>query len=153
MGTLKLLVPPPVVALITGAGMWGASAFVPPLEVPSLVRVASAMTIAVIGLGFDIGGLISFLRARTTVNPMKPANTSSLVTSGVYVITRNPMYLGMAFFLVAWAVFLSSVWALLGPVIFVWYMNRFQIEPEEKVLLAIFGNSFVEYKARVRRWL
>ena len=153
MGTLKLLVPPPMVALVIGTAMWGASLFVPSLEVPSSVRLASAMAIAVIGLGFDIAGVISFLRARTTVNPMKPATTSSLVTSGVYVITRNPMYLGMVFFLVAWAVFLSSVLALLGPLIFVLYMNRFQIEPEEKALSSIFGNNFVEYKARVRRWL
>jgi protein-S-isoprenylcysteine O-methyltransferase Ste14 len=153
MATLELLVPPPVVALITGAVMWSASSFVPSLEVPSVVRVASAITIAVIGLGFDIAGIISFLRARTTVNPMKPATTSSLVSSGAYRITRNPMYLGMLFILIAWAVFLSSVWLLLGPLIFVLYMNRFQIGPEEKALLAMFGNSYAEYKARARRWL
>ena len=153
MATLELLVPPPVVALITGAAMWGALSFVPSLEVPSVVRVPSAIAIAVIGLGFDIAGIISFLRARTTVNPMKPSTTSSLVSSGVYRITRNPMYLGMLFILIAWAVLLSSAWLLLGPLIFALYMNRFQIEPEEKALLAMFGNSYAGYKARVRRWL
>ena len=153
MATLDLLVPPPAVALITAAAMWGASSFVPPLELPTAVRVASATAIAVIGLGLDIAGVIAFLRARTTVNPMKPAKTSSLVASGVYRITRNPMYLGLLFILVAWAVFLSSAWLLLGPVVFVLYMNRFQIEPEEKALLALFGNGYAEYKARVRRWL
>ncbi len=133
--------------------MWGASSYVPSLEVPAVVRVVSAITIAVIGVGFEIAGIISFLRARTTVNPMRPATTSSLVSSGVYRITRNPMYLGVLFILIAWAVFLSSAWLLFGPLVFVLFINRFQIGPEEKVLLAVFGNSYADYKARVRRWL
>ena len=75
------------------------------------------------------------------------------MSSGVYRITRNPMYLGLLLILIAWAVFLSSAWLLLGPLTFVLYMNRFQIGPEERALSAMFGNSYAEYKARVRRWL
>ena len=63
------------------------------------------------------------------------------------------MYLGLFFVLVAWAVFLSSAWALLGPLAFVLYINRFQIEPEERVLSAMFGLDYAAYKSRVRRWL
>lgn len=63
------------------------------------------------------------------------------------------MYLGLLFVLVAWAFFLSSYWALLGPLAFVLYMNRFQIAPEERVLLGMFGPGYAAYKARVRRWL
>ena len=63
------------------------------------------------------------------------------------------MYVGMLFALVAWAIFLSSVWALLGPVAFVLYINRFQIEPEERVLTAMFGADYAKYKSAVRRWL
>ena len=133
--------------------MWGSSFFVPPLEVPSLIRAALATTIAFVGLCFDIAGIIFFWRARTTINPMKPATTSSLVLSGVYRITRNPMYLGLLFILIAWAVFLSSVWLLLGPLAFVMYMNRFHITPEERALSAMFGKSYSAYRARVRRWL
>ena len=133
--------------------MWGISLVAPPIEMPLTIRLAAATIIAVIGVCFDLAGIISFRLARTTINPMKPAKTSSLVYSGVYRVTRNPMYLGLLFILVAWAVFLSSPWALLGPLAFVLYMNRFQIGPEEKVLSDRFGGSYAEYQSRVRRWL
>jgi len=84
---------------------------------------------------------------------MKPEKASSLVTTGIYRFTRNPMYLGLLFVLFAWAVFLASVWALLGPVAFVFYIDRFQIAPEEAILAGMFGAAYTEYKARVRRWL
>lgn len=133
--------------------MWGASTFVPLLDVSLTLRVVSATTIAVVGLCFDIAGIISFSRARTTINPMKPSKSSSLVSTGVYRLTRNPMYLGVVFILIGWAVFLSSVWLLLGPLAFVLYMNRFQITPEESVLSDMFGSRYSEYRSQVRRWL
>ncbi len=83
---------------------------------------------------------------------MKPESTSSLVTSGIYKCTRNPMYVGLLFVLVAWAVFLSSAWLLVGPLIFVLYMNRFQIAPEERMLSQMFGTTYSTYKGTVRRW-
>jgi protein-S-isoprenylcysteine O-methyltransferase Ste14 len=153
VGSLELKVPPPLAALITGAAMWWASGFVPSMELPSVMRMAAAMALAGIGLGFDAVGIASFLRARTTVNPMSPDRTSSLVSSGVYRITRNPMYLGMLFLLSAWAVFLSSAWLLAGPLAFMLYITRFQIAPEERMLHALFGDAYAGYAARVRRWL
>ena len=153
MAVLELLIPPPVVALIVAAAMWGVSLIAPSFELPSSIRLASATALAVVGVLFDLAGIISFLRARTTINPMKPARSSSLVCSGVYRVTRNPMYLGLLLILVAWAVFLSSVWTLFGPLAFVLYMNRFQIVPEEKVLSATFGDSYSAYTSKVRRWL
>jgi protein-S-isoprenylcysteine O-methyltransferase Ste14 len=150
---LEHLVPPPVVALIVAGAMWGIASITPALEVPSSVRMAAAAAIACVGLCLDIAGVLSFLRAKTTINPLTPTAASSLVHSGVYRVTRNPMYLGMLLILVAWAVFLSAVWALLGPVLFVLYMNRFQIVPEERALSRAFGASYAEYQARVRRWL
>ena len=63
------------------------------------------------------------------------------------------MYLGLSFLLVAWAVFLSSAWALLGPVAFVLYIGRFQIAPEEGALAKLFGSEYADYQAKVRRWL
>jgi protein-S-isoprenylcysteine O-methyltransferase Ste14 len=153
MGALELLVPPPVVALIVGSAMWGVSLIAPSLEIPALIRNVSAAIFAVAGACVDLAAIVSFRLARTTINPMKPATTSSLVRSGIYGVTRNPMYLGLFFFLMAWAVYLSSAWALLGPVAFVLYINRFQIAPEEKALSAMFGADFTAYKSKVRRWL
>ena len=63
------------------------------------------------------------------------------------------MYVGLLFILVSWAVFLSSAWALLGPLAFYLYIARFQIAPEERVLSELFGDEYLAYKARVRRWL
>ena len=87
------------------------------------------------------------------VNPNKPEQASKLVTSGIYRISRNPMYLGFAFILAGWGVWLSSVWAMLGVIGFIGYLTLFQIMPEERALTKLFGDEFTIYKARVRRWL
>ena len=105
------------------------------------------------GLVFSAAGILSFRRARTTVNPTTPEAASFLVVSGIYRITRNPMYVGISLVLVAWAVFLSSAWALLGPAAFILYISRFQIAPEERALSKLFGAEYASYRARVRRWL
>jgi protein-S-isoprenylcysteine O-methyltransferase Ste14 len=150
---LELKVPPPVVAVLMAGAMWGISLVAPLLEMPALIRAVTAATIALAGGGFSLAGAISIRRAGTTVNSVKPETTSSLVCSGIYRATRNPMYVGLLFVLVAWAIFLSTVWALLGPLAFVLYLNRFQIAPEERALSAMFGTGYSAYKSRVRRWL
>ena len=87
------------------------------------------------------------------MNPMKPDPTSSLVVSGIYRYTRNPMYLGFLLILLAWAVALSNALALVSLLAFVLYMNRFQIVPEERMLASRFAQDYAEYRARVRRWI
>ena len=98
--------------------------------------------LVVAGVACDLSGLWAFYRARTTVNPMKPRSVTSLVTGGIYRWTRNPMYVGLVLFLTAGAVYLWSAWALLGPVAFVAYINRFQIGPEERVMRERFGEVY-----------
>jgi protein-S-isoprenylcysteine O-methyltransferase Ste14 len=153
MRALELKIPPPIVALLVAIAMWAASRTGSALELPLLVRAVTAIAIALIGGGIGLAGDLSFKRAKTTINPMKPEKTSALVTSGIYRFTRNPMYLGLLLVVVAWAVFLASAWALAGPVAFVLYIRRFQIAPEERVLSAKFGAAYSDYTARVRRWL
>jgi protein-S-isoprenylcysteine O-methyltransferase Ste14 len=96
---------------------------------------------------------MAFRRQRTTINPLHPEKTSSLVTGGIYRISRNPMYVGMALLLLAWAVYLESPAALLGIGAFIAYITRFQIIPEESLLSRHFGAEFENYRQRVRRWL
>ena len=132
--------------------MWGVSK-VTPWEIPAFVRGAVAAAIAAIGVVFAVSGFIAFRHAKTTINPRTPEAASSLVSSGVYRITRNPMYMGLLLVLIAWAVFLSLSWALAGPAVFIAYIQAFQIRPEERHLAALFGTEYSEYKARVRRWL
>jgi len=107
----------------------------------------------VAGAAFDLSGLLAFRASRTTINPLQPQRASALVVGGVYRFTRNPMYVGMALFLLAWAVYLSAVLPFLGPLLFALYITRFQIQPEERVLKALFGAGYLAYAARVRRWL
>ena len=153
MSSLETKVPPPAVAAAVALAMWGVSRLAPLLPVPSALRLGVAAGIALMGLAFSAAGILAFRRSRTTVNPTTPDKATSLVSSGVYRITRNPMYLGLACVLVAWAVFLSSAWALFGPLAFVLYIGRFQIAPEERALAKLFGSEYAAYRARVRRWL
>ena len=153
MQFLELKIPPPLVALATGALMWFASSQVAPFAMPDVIRVSVALTLALSGIGFDLAGLMAFIRAKTTINPIKPASTTALVTTGLYRVTRNPMYLGMLLVLFGWAVFLSNLAALPIAPLFALYITRFQIIPEERVLAEKFGAAFMAYQSQVRRWL
>lgn len=153
MRFLELRIPPPVVGLIVAGGMWIVAHLPPVLHLPSAVRLLVAVILSAIGIAVAIGGVIAFRRAQTTVNPLKPETSAALVSTGVYSFTRNPMYLGMVLVLFGWAMYLFSLWSLLGPVFFALYITRFQIVPEERVLDGLFGAPFAAYKKRVRRWL
>jgi len=153
MRFLELRIPPPIVGLIVAAGMWAVAHLPPILPSPWIFRLLVAVVVGAIGVAVALGGVMSFRRARTTVNPLKPETSAALVSTGVYSYTRNPMYLGMVLGLFAWAVYLASMWSLLGPVVFALYITRFQIVPEERVLDRLFGAPFAAYKQRVRRWL
>ena len=153
MRALELKIPPPVLALVIAFAMWGISLATSRFEISPAFRYAAAILIALVGFGSAISGVRAIRRARTTTSPVKPEAATFLVTSGPYRFTRNPMYLGLCLVLLAWAVFLSSAWAVLGPVAFVLYMNQFQIAPEERVLSKLFGQAFTEYQSKVRRWL
>ena len=153
MQALELKIPPPIVALLIAAAMWGIALATPLVHIPALMRLVAAITIALSGVATAIAGVAAFRRAKTTVNPLKPETSSTLVTSGIYRFTRNPMYVGLALVLLAWAVFLSSPWNLLGPLAFALYMNRFQIEPEERILSGMFGAAYSAYQSKVRRWV
>ena len=156
MRLLELKIPPPLLAVMTAGAMYGVAKLLPTLALlPTLptLRTGAVLALVVVGASFDAAGLVAFRRAKTTVNPMTPQRSSSVVSTGVYRFTRNPMYLGLVFMLTAWAVYLSSAWALLGVPVFMAYITRFQVQPEERVLAARFGQSYADYCARVRRWL
>jgi protein-S-isoprenylcysteine O-methyltransferase Ste14 len=153
MRFLESKVPPPAVALVTAVLMWLASRSSPSLAFLFPAGNLLAVALAAIGVLVAISGVVTFRRARTTLNPTKPDAASSLVSSGIYKITRNPMYLGLLLVLIAWGVFLSNWIALLFLPIFMAYINRFQIVPEEQALTSLFAREFVAYQSRVRRWL
>ena len=151
--SLDLKIPPVALVLITAALMGLGAWSVPRLGVAVPGRHYIAGGMALVGALVSILGVVSFKRAKTTVNPMKPESSSSLVVAGIYGVTRNPMYLGFLLILLGWAVWVSNVLALLPIAGFVIYMTVFQIRPEERALEALFGPDFAAYKERVRRWI
>lgn len=153
MPSLELKIPPPIVALLCALVMWAIARNTLPYFIRPELKWALIVIFVVMGIVFAMAGVFAFHRKKTTVNPLHPEKSSSLVTHGVYRITRNPMYCGMALFLIAWAIFLDSPMALLGLPVFIFYISYFQIIPEEKILLKLFGDTFIQYQQRVRRWL
>ena len=101
---------------------------------------------------FSISGLLAFRAARTTVNPLKPEAASALVQSGVYRVSRNPMYVGFALLLLAWCLYLGSLLSFIGVLSFVFFIDRFQVLPEERAMHSLFGTEFDDYAKKVRRW-
>jgi protein-S-isoprenylcysteine O-methyltransferase Ste14 len=153
MITLENKIPPLLVAALVTAAMWTI-----PLATQSTTtnqRPWWPISIIAFSLGvfFCAAGVVSFKLAKTTVDPLKPDAASSLVRSGIYRFSRNPMYVGFALLLIAWAAYLGYFLSLAGVIAFVFYMNRFQIVPEERALAAKFPAEFAEYRLKVRRWL
>lgn len=153
MKALEHKVPPPVVAALVATAMWGLALLRPALPIPAGVRHLAVALLITAGVLFDLLGLLAFRRSKTTVNPLQPGKASALVTEGIYRFTRNPMYAGMVLLLTAWAVHLSALWPFVGPVLYILYITRFQITPEERILSSKFGAEWTAYTARVRRWL
>jgi protein-S-isoprenylcysteine O-methyltransferase Ste14 len=153
MRHLELKIPPPLVALLCVAAMWYLSRITPAFGLPREVRWLLAGVFVLVGVSFDLRGLLVFLKAKTSINPLKPYQASSLVMTGIYRRTRNPMYVGLASTLVAVAIFLDAPLALIGVGVFVGYITRFQIQPEESALLQKFGEAYRDYCEQVPRWL
>ena len=126
---------------------------VPLLQFQVRLQTWVAVILFALGACLVIIGGYQFRKAKTTVSPLSLENTSSLVATGLYRHSRNPMYVGFSLFLAAWAVYLGSVPAMLLLPVFIWHITRVQILPEEKILEQKFGDEYREYVKNVRRWL
>ena len=144
-------IPPPIVTVIFIGLIFGSTNYVSAVIFPFQNFISLATLL--IGLGFMFLGVKEFKKLQTTVNPLNPEAATSLVTSGVFSVTRNPMYLGMSFILLATSIFSGAWLGLLLILIFMGYITLFQILPEEKAMQDLFGETFEDYKARVRRWI
>lgn len=154
LSSLELKVPPLVFGLGLLLLMWWTGRIAPSFSfpIPNEMVLCSAI-VGIAGAGVIATGIITFRKARTTIDPRKPEAVSRFVTSGIYRHTRNPMYLGFLLILIAAAIYFHNFIALLLLPGFVLYMNRFQILPEEQALGRLFPKEFSEYRARVRRWI
>ena len=151
--SLEHRIPPVAVTLVSAALMWLIAILAPAYPLPEKLRLISMFLFVAAALAFGILGVVAFHHANTTVNPLLPENCSHLVDDGIFRFTRNPMYLALLLALVGWGLFLGNLWSLLMVVVFAWYINRYQIRPEEQALEAAFGDDFRRYRQRVRKWL
>ena len=151
---MKPMLPPPLIALLIGFCIWLSAQMAPSdWTLDSDVLTILAIMIGLAGFALDGVSILGFLQARTTINPLTPKATERLVTSGFYRVSRNPMYLGMALLLTAWCCWIGFMPGLIWLPPFVWLITVLQIKPEEAALEAKFGEAFLAYKAKVRRWI
>lgn len=113
--------------------------------------------VGMLGLGLSavccLLGVYHFRQARTTVDPLHPQRASQLVQHGVYRWSRNPMYLAFAMALGSLALIVQSWQGVLDMIVFIAYITRFQIYPEERALQQQFGLHYQQYCQKVPRWL
>lgn len=150
---LEKKVPPVAVFLICGALVFALSETGVLTFKSTIVTEVLAIMLVLLGVTLGLAGVMQFKQSSTTVNPVDTSKSSSLVTAGIYRITRNPMYVGMLFILIAMGIWFASVLSIAVMIFFIAYLTRFQIVPEERALEDIFGQPYKDYKQRVRRWL
>lgn len=152
---LELKVPPLMVLALMALAMLASDFLLPALAIPphAVVRHVAAPGIALCGALVSLAGVLAFRKSGTTINPLTPQSVTRFVGSGVYRYSRNPMYLGFLLTLAGLALFLGNALGMIFPVLFVLYMNRFQISPEESILAARFGSAYQTYCDSTPRWI
>ena len=150
-GARVVPVPPPLYYVVAFAAGMLLHAVVPLTIGGRPATTVAGAVIGVLGLVLTVGGVRGVVGHGTTIVPHHPVST--LVTSGAYRWSRNPMYTGLAIVYLGGALLAGSWWpVLLAPLVLL-AVARLVIAPEERYLAERFGASYDEYRARVRRWL
>ena len=153
MKSLELRVPPLALLVVFASAIWLVGRYLPTANLALPGRQTFALISLLLGLAVVSAGVFEFRRRKTTMSPFSPERTASVVSSGIYRWTRNPMYLGMALALFGVAVWQANLFGFAAVLLFCAYLTRFQIVPEERMLLKLFGEEFATYMNQVRRWI
>jgi protein-S-isoprenylcysteine O-methyltransferase Ste14 len=118
-------------------------------------KIPQSVSLVLFALGAVVSvlGVVEFKKAQTTINPLTPQESTSLVMGGIYRLSRNPMYVGLCLVLLGWAFWLANGLSFLILPLFVVLIDRLQIVPEERHLQEKFGEEFADYTTKVRRWI
>ena len=146
---MKLKIPPLIVTIIFGLFMYLLATYLPVGYFDFFGRNYLLLFLALL---IGIVSLFQFFRSKTSIDPYAPSKVSTLVTSGLYHYSRNPMYLALLLLLLGWGLYLGNAFNTILAAGFVYYMNAFQIIPEEEVLRDKFGKEYQKYCVMVRRW-
>lgn len=150
---LELKAPPLLVIAVAAGLMWALAWYAPLVLITFAGQTLIAALIAILGVQMAIAGVRACHAHETTINPLKPEESSNLITDGIFKFTRNPIYLGLLVMLIGLAIWLGALTPLIVLPLFVWYLGRFQIVPEERSLQAQFGDEYRNYCKQTRRWL
>ena len=146
-------IPPLLLMMLIVVAMYFSAPFLPTITLYQTVSVYVAAIVLVLGFVIAVLAIWEFHRAKTTVDPIHVENTSQLVTSGVYSVSRSPMYVSFSLMLLAFVIYLRSPLLVSGVIFFVVYLNVFQIGAEENFMRGKFGADYEDYVRRVRRWI
>lgn len=153
MNKLELKIPPLLLWGLFGAAIFTLGRFLPTLNLTLSNLPLISLSLMMLGIGIMFAGVFEFRMAKTTMDPRTPNKTSRIVNTGIYRLTRNPMYLGMLVALAGLSLWHVNLMGFLFVLTFYTYITRFQIKPEERILLNHFGDEYAAYMAQVRRWL
>jgi len=144
-------IPPPIVTLICGIAIYFSKTFFN--QFFSYNNNIISLFLMILGLTIFVSAVKSFRIQKTTVNPLDPKQASSLVTSGIFKLSRNPMYLGMLIILLSMAFKFNLIGGLITSIFFYIFITKFQIIPEEAAMNELFGNEFIDYCKKTKRWI
>ena len=148
---MKNTIPPPIVTFICALLIYLSKPIFPELIIKYSNQIS--LVFLIFGLVIIIISFQRFKKEKTTINPINIEKASSLVTGGIFKYSRNPMYLGMLLILISIAIRFNFYGGMLIVGIFIYFITYFQILPEEKAMLKLFGDDFINYKNKTRRWL
>ena len=148
---MKTKIPPPIIALICIVINYLSTYLINPIKFPNIEIIGGL--ILLLGVATAMLATLLFKKDKTTVNPINPEETTTLVTTGIFSITRNPMYLGSFLSISSTVLFFGSWFGIIILMFFVWFITKFQIIPEEEAMEKLFGNKYDEYRQNVRRWI
>jgi protein-S-isoprenylcysteine O-methyltransferase Ste14 len=150
---MKLRIPPVVIFFLALGILFGAHYLFPELSYSFSNQTLLSRIFLGLGVLISFSGIISFRMKGTTVDPLHPKKASSLVRSGIYRYTRNPMYLGMALVMIGGIIRIGNPIGIVALIFFVWYITIFQIKPEEEALKKLFEDEYKTFCKKVRRWI
>ena len=144
-------IPPPIIALVCALGILFSKPFF--REYSNVNNSSISILFFLIGIACFFFAIKLFNKHNTTISPLKPEKATSLIVSGIYMYSRNPMYLGMLFILISTSIRFNIIGGIISISTFIIYITKFQIIPEEEQLKRIFGEKFLNYKKKTRMWL
>ena len=150
---MKFVIPPPIILVCCLLLSYLLHQYLAVYSFESIYFRFVGLFFLAIGLSLDLSSLYYFIKHKTTINPINPEKTRRIVTSGSYRFSRNPMYLGLMFILLGFCFWLSEVSSFISVIVFYFCMTNYQIKKEEKILESLFGDEYLMYKNKVRRWL